>query len=147
MANGWTKYFEDCSCEYGLDTDPGASWSRGRLDGMNAVSLTHGDQHIAISKVPGPGEFWQADVMEATVFLGTHRVARQIMCYIDPGDARLDIYQTEHSTMLRVTVDVFSPPGDLSEEIPQDKKGNWLVLEYDIVQERVRWWYAGSKNG
>lgn len=147
MANGWTKYFDDGTCEYGLDTDSEASWSKGRLDGMNAVSITHGDQHIAISKVPGTGEFWQADVMEATVFLGTRLVARRIMYRTKQNDRVLNIYQTEHSTMLRVMEAFVSPPGDTFRIIPKNQRGNWLVLEYDVVKEKVKWWFSGSRNG
>lgn len=65
--NGWVKYFADGTKEEGYDylvQAKKASWSKGRLDGIIAVSLTHDGTTVMVRAT---GTWWQEDVFEAVV--------------------------------------------------------------------------------
>ena len=148
--SGWIKYFTDGTTEQGLDVDVlagQASWSQGRLEGLSSVSLSHADRHISLSKLPGAGEFWQADTMESSPFTGTKVCARRLMYHTEPDDLYLQTYKTEHSTMLRVLKNPIVPSGDFFQIIPKSERGNWLILEYDPLEDKVKWWFSRSRDG
>jgi len=153
--NGWTKYFSDGTEEHGSDTDVNlgrASWSKGRLDSMVSVSLSHAGRHIALSGIV-PGEFWQADLFEAVLFTsGSTLIARRLARRIGPNDRLMQIYSTDHSVMLRV-LDIPGSagsvlPGDTLEVIHSEDIGNWLILENNPgLPDPVNWYFSRSRDG
>lgn len=143
--NGWTKHFADNSIEVGSDSDPKASWSRGRLYDIDSVALQHGNIHLAIS---GKGTYWQSDDFENEVFSDGpgKRVVRRISKKIKYYESVLQILRTEHSTMLKI-IDIVTESQSLLmaeeiESIPLKRVGSWLVLEYDIETNKVSWYYS-----
>lgn len=62
--DGWTKYFADGSVEVGAISNPKVSWTRGKHDGMIAVSLQSGDNTVFLCSDDGPAKFWQSDDFE-----------------------------------------------------------------------------------
>jgi hypothetical protein len=66
--NGWVKFFIDGETEEGYDSwiDQGqASWRRGRLDGLCGVVIHQSSRSYGLWA--GEGDWWQEDVMVASV--------------------------------------------------------------------------------
>jgi len=148
---GWTKSFLDGSSIIVTSEDAlqgKGSWSKSRLDGMSGASLSEGGRHIAIT---GPGEYWQSDDLEVDVGVsGPAKVmVRRLMKRIDPAERLLQVLRTEHSIMLRV-IDVRFGVGtiltaDTLSSIPQDKAGQWLVLEYSVEKDAFKYYYSPER--
>jgi len=145
--NGWVKHFVDGTTIQGDDNDNRASWSKTRLDGLSAVSIHHDGNHICIC---GDGEYWQSDDFESVVYQNGpgELVARRICFKLRAKDRWIRPLQTEHSTMLKV-IDHSSLSelmiADVIENIPWERAGCWLVLEYDIKSGNVDWYYSGAR--
>lgn len=149
--NGWIKYFRDGSVEYGrdVDVDKGvASWSNGRLTGLESVTSTLGDKHLCIS---GAGEYWQSDDFEVEILDETtepEMVVRRIQKLIKPGDLKIGLYQSENSFMIKVFthVDVdASEYSDKSFEILPRNIDQWIVLEYDISSDGFKYYFSQER--
>jgi hypothetical protein len=67
---GWVKHFADGTAEVGSDeaiSAGKASWTRGRQNGIVAVSLSDGPVVVYLTTDgDDPGKFWQSDDYEVT---------------------------------------------------------------------------------
>jgi hypothetical protein len=140
MINGWYKRFIGGKIEKGRDGDSEASWSRGRLHGMDGAAIHHNGKHITIS---GAGKYWQSDDYEFSVSTGeTHLVTRRLQRKISSYDQRIYQLETENSTMLSVSASVYQ----MGPVIPIiDKRGQWLTIELDVETEKVNWYYSKDR--
>jgi hypothetical protein len=141
MMSGWVKEFSDHSYEIGGDEDASASWSRGKLENMIGAGILHNSQYLAIR---GTGEYWQSDSYESSSSTGeTKLISRRIEKKIESGERLICISKSDKS----LTVEVVNLLKDSSPAIcapwidvlSLECEGLWLVVEYNIENERVGW--------
>jgi hypothetical protein len=146
--NGWTKIFTDGTTEYGSDLDvltKKASWSRGKLDNVTAVSVQQDKYRIAIS---GQGEYWQSDDLEVVLgeIVPTY-VVRRIQKRIRPSDYEIVPLITKHSIMLKVLnvieEDYYPKIGKIA--IPSSEWDRWLTVELYLDAYMVNWYFARER--
>ena len=109
---------------------------------MESISVSINGRHIAIS---GMGDLVQSDDRDDFGKITKRRVMKKICL----GERVIQILQTEHSIMLRVI-----DPGmgydwlevaEVIEPIPTEKLDHWLVLEYDVIEDKFKRYYSPER--
>jgi len=147
QANGWTKQFRDGTSECGCDdcvTLKHASWSHGCLKNIQSVSIAHNAQNIQII---GFGKYWQSDDFEVTIpESNAERIVRRIERRITAKDKIIIVYQSNICTMLKIlSQDTNAFKESFKIHISKSEIGQWLVLEYNIKQDKVHWYFSKRK--
>lgn len=109
---------------------------------MESISVSINGRHIAIS---GDGDRWQSVDSDDFGTVLKHRVMKKLVL----GERFIQILQTEHSIMLRV-IDPNSDGNCLSiadviEMIPVDRLDQWLVLEYNVKEDKFDYYYSPER--
>lgn len=132
--HGWIKHFVNGTKEIGTDEDVAAnkaSWSKGRLIGIAAAEIIHGNKRMAILS---PGRFWQSDDYEVSYGEPTPSMrVRRLQRQIQSGDYMF-VVSKDANTMI---VNMLQPNQVHSTAIDvRGMIGRWLTIEYDITTQR-----------
>ena len=145
--NGWVKYFLDGTTERGDDEAVGqklASWSKGRLSGMEGVSICYNG---VIAAIFGEGEFWQSDDWSVPLFISEGELfARRISKKITEDDKAIVFYLGEDSYCFRF---VDEEDESFSEEpickIEDEHVDSSFQVLLDLEEGYVRWSIAEQR--
>jgi len=154
MRNGWIKYFTELvdpkttaiTFETGYDEDvknKTASWSRGRLDNIDKVTLFHEHYKIAIT---GDGNYWQSDTYNAVFGQQPQLVKRRIEKQILEDDLFFEVLKlhndkTQYLTFLKEKDDDF----DLLVPIDKFQIGKWLIFELNLVKNNISYYFSNNR--
>ena len=148
--DGWLKTFTDNSFEEGWDfliDSRRASWSRGKLTNLRAVSLCNNNTVCSIWAGQFENNFWQSDDWEVALFTSAgYRTTRRIQKQIGKLDNYLLLEQSESSITLRFAETIFPVDEKLCVlEIRSEHEKQWLVMEVDIKTNTVVWYINKDK--
>lgn len=143
----WIKFYKDGSRYIGDDVGVmrrEKSWTKSLNENIIAVSLCHQDQMIHIE---GLGKFWQSDTFEADMATGRSQlVARRIERQIQVPDGVILIHKD--SNCLTATIQnnyVLDRPVWRQFIVMEDYIGEWLVLEMDILNNKLKYYFSKKK--
>jgi hypothetical protein len=133
----WIKHFKDGSTEKGTDIaikSKIASWSKGKLNDMSGVELSHAQYKIEIH---GDGEFHQSDVFEVVYpnFVPT-LLKRRLFRKITSEDSFVKIQKTSNSLCVKFNEKKIN--NGKYTTIHKPWIGKWMVVEIDISTGNIR---------
>ena len=133
MDNGWVKHFIDGTIEHGSDllVEQGkASWSRGRLEGIDRVEIWHQGRFIAIQ---GPGEYWQSDTFEVGVLESDSQlVSRTIYRKFYPENTHMRFEEVLGSRFISVGFPELADGDGHVMKVSHQWCGLWLKLDMSV---------------
>ena len=149
VCNGWTKYFLDSQIEDGQDYDVAnktASWSRGRLDNMMAVDLSHDSLYISIA---GLGDFWQSDDYEVCIgdswpSITTRRLQKQLKL----GDIFIRATHDNNRELVLAVGNIKELASSYDNNIymlTNNDIHQWLTVEMNLMTKKTRYYLAEHK--
>lgn len=134
--HGWIKHFVDGTKEIGTDFDARmkrVSWSRGRLTGMIAAEIIHGNKRMAIIS---PGRFWQSDDYEVNIYEPTPSLrVRRLQRQIRKEDHMMIVQREADSIVVNVSSMYLSNAAafDLA-----GYEGKWITIEYNLQTRKFK---------
>ena len=147
--NGWLKIFLDGSMENGSDykvKNKLASWSKGRLDNLVNVLLTHDNFAITIS---GFGNYWQSDDLEVETgnnYSSPKYVMRRIQKQINESDNCIYMRKTNNVLALIISKQLVNKDDVvLHSVIDETMIGKWITLEFDTIKKDFNLYLSQAK--
>ena len=142
MDNGWVKHFIDGTIEHGSDLlveQRLASWSRGRLDGIDHVEVWYGGRFVSLQ---GQGEFWQSDTFEARVLANSSTlIKRTISKKLNDKDHWVVLFFNgpENIVGAKIVSEVNLPMAHVFTQIQIKREwvGEWFSM--DLESGKVNW--------
>lgn len=141
----WIKRFVDGTTEIGTDDlvrSRRASWSRGRLDAMAAVSLSSGDLEVWLGGTL-PSAFWQSDDLEVNLLeVNPKRIVRRVQRrlisldniilerWVKPGQ----VYELYITSKQELPLVGFLPRWVLCDQYV----GQWITVEIDLLSQSFK---------
>jgi hypothetical protein len=133
----WIKHFVDARNETGKDADllsGKASWTKGRLDGLRAATLSFAGTIIKVDAMNPGAEIWQKDqfVVGVGSKLPTERIARSLGLKLTKYDVDKCAYVHDEGHQVYSLRIKQNPPGNYM-VLSEKDIGSWLILKISRV--------------
>ena len=124
----WIKHFVDAKNEIGKDVDVrhgNASWSKGRLEGITAATLSYAGTVVVVSGL----DIWQKDKYAGAMGLPPARFSRSLGVKITPNDVgkKLYLYDSDNLEGYRLEMTEGVAVGNYT-IIKSKHVGQWAVV-------------------